>query len=228
MLGERQVYSQQGEDGVIECIFETIGTTNKVAVDIGAYDGVTTSNTHLLKEQGWRTVQYEGSDVAARDPDVQRAWVTLKNVCGFLSKDNVPSDFDFLSLDIDSLDWWVLKSILEGNYRPRAVVTEVNGSYGAVLARVLAPDATAWGAHFGGSLLAFYYLLKAYGYNLVYMESNGVNAFWVHGDSSLPSLTPPEAYKPPKYGVEHEGMFLGHEDRGDTTMRVVTPDLRVL
>lgn len=221
---EKSVYSQQGEDGIIARIFEVIGTDTKVAVDIGAYDGRITSNVMALEDNGWRAVKFEGGEIADTDEakrnGVIKEWVEPENVVELLEQHNVPKDFDFLSLDIDSIDYHVLKEMLHNGYQPRAMVTEYNGSYGPVLPVVVrypVDPGQLWGDYYGASLAAFYYLLKENGYRLVYCESQGVNAFWVRDDlatDELPALTPGQAYKPPQYGMKDKyGDFYGHEHR---------------
>ena len=37
-----------------------------------------------------------------------------------------PKEFDLLSLDIDSIDWYVLKKLLEGNFKPSVAIIEFN------------------------------------------------------------------------------------------------------
>lgn len=221
---EKSVYSQQGEDGVIARIFELIGTDSKFAVDIGAYDGRTTSNVFALEEQGWQACKLEGSEIAdseeAKRNGVKKHWVSPANVVELMEKYEVPENFDFLSLDIDSIDYHVLEALLQAGYKPRAMVTEYNGTYGPVLPVVtkypIAPG-ELWGDYYGASLPAFYYLLKDYGYRLVYCEKEGVNAFWVRDDlatKDLPALTPSQAYKPPNYGMKDKyGDHYGHEHR---------------
>lgn len=221
---EYRIYSQQGEDGIIARIFELIGTDTKFAVDIGAYDGRITSNVMALEDAGWKACKLEGSEIAdteeAKRNGVIKAWVEPSNVVELLEQHNVPKDFDFLSLDIDSIDYHVLKAMLDAGYQPRAMVTEYNGSYGPVLPVVVrypVDPGKLWGDYYGASLAAFYYLLKGHGYRLVYCENEGVNAFWVRDDlatKDLPSLTPSEAYKPPNYGMKDKyGNFYGHEHR---------------
>lgn len=220
---EKSIYSQQGEDGVIAHIFDVIGTETKYAVDIGAYDGRITSNVKALEDKGWQACKFEGSEIAdteeAKLNGVNKEWVTPENVAELLQKYGVPNNFDFLSLDIDSTDYHVLKALLATGYKPRAMVTEYNGSYGPVM-----PVTThypielgkLWGDYYGASLAAFYYLLKEYGYRLVHCESEGVNAFWVRDDvaKTIPELTPGEAYKPPRYGMKDKyGNHYGHEHR---------------
>ena len=47
---EKQIFSQHGEDGVIEEIFNIIGTRSKFYVEFGATDGHHLSNTKYLRE----------------------------------------------------------------------------------------------------------------------------------------------------------------------------------
>lgn len=223
---EKSIYSQQGEDGIIARIFELIGTDTKFAVDIGAYDGRITSNVMALEDQGWQALKLEGGDIADTDEakrnGVKKHWVTPENVIELMQTYEVPQDFDFLSLDIDSIDYHVLKQLLDSNYNPRAIVTEYNASYGPVLPVVVkypVDPGKLWGDYYGASLAAFYYLLREHNYRLIYCESNGVNAFWVRDDlatDELPALTPSQAYKPPQYGMKDKyGNFYGHEHRSN-------------
>lgn len=54
---EYSVFSYRGEDGIIQYIFNNIGTTNKFCVEFGGYDGVEQSNTFNLRlNYGWDAV----------------------------------------------------------------------------------------------------------------------------------------------------------------------------
>ena len=53
-LHERKIYSQNGEDGIIEFIFLKIGTTNKFSVEFGVGNGFESNTTHLLEKKGWK------------------------------------------------------------------------------------------------------------------------------------------------------------------------------
>ncbi len=57
---ETRVFSQGGEDGVIEKIFEIIEPTTRFAVEFGAGEGLAGSNVRNLYLQGWRGFQIEG------------------------------------------------------------------------------------------------------------------------------------------------------------------------
>ena len=221
---EKSVYSQQGEDGIIARIFAVVGTDSKHAVDIGAYDGRITSNVCALEDAGWATCKLEGGEIADTDEakrnGVKKHWVTPENVDELLTRYGVPKNFDFLSLDIDSIDYHVLTALLSAGYKPRAMVTEYNGSYGPVMpviTRYPIDPGKLWGDYYGASLAAFYYLLKDHGYHLIYCEKEGVNAFWLRDDlksAELPELTPAQAYRPPNYGMKDKhGNHYGHEHR---------------
>ena len=43
--------TQNGEEGIINAIFEKIGFTNKICVDLGAWDGKWLSNTYFLRKK---------------------------------------------------------------------------------------------------------------------------------------------------------------------------------
>jgi len=179
----RKVYSQYGEDGVIQRIFADLGTTNRYLVDIGAGDGFKLSNTKILLEAGWHGARFD----VAYGADVFQERITAENVCDVLAKYNVPGEFDFLSLDIDGIDWYVLRAILR-SYRPRVFVCEVNPTIPAEPPVTIAYDPAfvfPQCAYFGASLGAFHRLGTVHGYTLVYVHEC-INAFFVRNDL-LPS-----------------------------------------
>ena len=62
---EAQIYSQNGEDGIIEEIFERIGVTNKFFIEIGSSNGLE-NNTALLLLSDWQGIWVEGSQDSCR------------------------------------------------------------------------------------------------------------------------------------------------------------------
>ena len=63
---ERRVFSQFGEDGVIEKIFEIIEPGPKYCVEFGAHDGINNSNMrNLIANHGWSSFQIEGHPARA-------------------------------------------------------------------------------------------------------------------------------------------------------------------
>ena len=52
-LHEKKIYSQNGEDGIIDYIFSKIGTTNKFSVEFGVGNGFECNTIFLLEKKGW-------------------------------------------------------------------------------------------------------------------------------------------------------------------------------
>lgn len=189
---ESKVYSQGGQDGVIEHIFDVIGTTNKFFVEFGAKDGVDLSNTANLRlNKGWTGLLM---DSEPSDHELVK-WhnVVPHNIEALLKHYNVPIDFDYLSIDIDGNDYWVWKAIT--NWRPRVVSIEVNTHFYPHDAFAIAynPDHRWDGtSYFGASLAALYKLGVTRGYVLVHLVDT-LDAFFVRQDSeslSLPARCP--------------------------------------
>ena len=188
---ERKSYSQFGEDGVIAKIFEIIEPTTKYAVEFGAYDGVTISNTReLILEKGWGSFQIEGHPIRAKqlakayakNPKVttQHAWIYPGNIEILFEDAGVPKDLDFLVIDIDSNDYYVWRAIQ--SYRPKVVMIECNYSFPPPeLAVIDFHPFNYWDQtnYVGASLQSMYDLAKEKGYELIHLMSRGPNIFFV-------------------------------------------------
>lgn len=157
---EMRVYSQNGEDGILQYIFYKIGTTNKYFVEFGVEDGQE-CNTRYLRELGWQGLWM---DANYKNKLVKKEFVTPNNIEHLFKKYAVPQKFDLLSIDVDSNDYWIWKAITK--YRPRVVVIEYN---------------SAWKnkTDYGVSLATMVALGRKKGYRFVACDQKGINAFFV-------------------------------------------------
>ena len=158
----------------------------RTAVDIGAGDGIKGSNTYALFRRGWRGLGVEGD--ARRAGRLAHAYrelegvsacharVTPENVVSLLESQGVAREFDLLSLDIDSYDYWVLDALLR-RFRPRLVVTEINEKIPPPIRFVVRfdPDFRLQHHFFGYSIASLEDLCARHSYALIALEYN--NAF---------------------------------------------------
>jgi hypothetical protein len=205
---EFKVYSQNGEDGILQAIFSKIGSTNAFCVEFGVHDG-TECNTRFLREkQGWSGLWMDGG---RRDsPLIMREFITAQNINMLFQKYRVPKAFDLLSIDIDGNDYWVWKA-LSAEYSPRVVVVEYNAKIPPTESKTIepAPDFHWDGTdYFGASLLALTKLAQEKGYTLVGCNQRGINAFFARNDLAEKyfKIKPITAlYRPPTYGKTADG-----------------------
>lgn len=180
------VYSQFGEDGVIKRILEIIGTTAKVAVEFGAWDGFYLANTANLwgKDSSWKGILIEGDEkkfqelvrnTASYNCVAIQAWVGIgesDSLESILKKNNIVESIDVLSIDIDGNDYHIFESLKD--IRPRLIICEYNPTI-PVTFDVYAPYAQE--NNFGCSVGALVRIAEKKGYSLVALTVT--NAFFV-------------------------------------------------
>lgn len=131
------IYSQFGEDGIIESILSIIGNCDKWCVEFGAWDGMYLSNTYrLISEMDYHAVLIEADkekynilcERFYKNPKVisinKYVNFSHQNIDLILSGTPIPKDFDFISIDIDGCDYHIWDSIKE--YSPKVVCIEYN------------------------------------------------------------------------------------------------------
>ncbi len=175
---DRKTFSQNGEDGILEKILETIGTTNKFYVEIGVGDG-SECNTRSLRENGWIGLLLDSGDYNNPKIGLHRESITAENINGLLAKYQVPQEFDVLSIDIDGNDYWIWKAI---TYQPRVVIIEWNCSISPFRALTIPYSPSfAWDStnYYGASILALKRLGERKGMVLVAADKRATNLFFV-------------------------------------------------
>lgn len=199
-------FSNFNEDAIIRELLPKIQLRHRFAVDIGAGDGETMSNSYSLFQAGWDGIAAEWD--AARfarlayrysafpGTRLVRARVTPDNVLNLLAACEAPREFGFLNLDIDSYDHYVLERLLTV-YRPSLICAEINEKIPPpVRFTVMWNPDHAWSQDhfFGQSLSILDDLGKRQGYALVGLEYN--NAFLIPRElNPVPIMTAAEAYR---------------------------------
>jgi hypothetical protein len=195
---EFQVYSQFGEDGIIQFLLRHVKIKNHVFVEFGASNYLESNTRFLLVNNNWSGLVIDGDplNVSSIKADPIYWRYNLKADCSFVTKDNIndllerngiSGDIGLLSIDIDGNDYWVWKEI--EIISPRIVVIEYNSRFGADKAvtipyrdNFIRQQAHYSLVYYGASLRALVSLGKQKGYSLVGCNKNGVNAFFVRSD----------------------------------------------
>ncbi len=181
-------YSQWGEDGIIEKIFNIIGTTSKIAIEFGANDGFYFSNTALLwSTQGWHGVLIEGNknDFPTLVRNTQSfnclpisEYIGIEehsNLEAILKKYNITDQIDLLSIDIDGNDYYIFDSLK--TLHPRVIIVEHNATLPATLDLYQPYDPASTSQGFGCSVAALNRIAESKGYKLVCITDT--NSFFV-------------------------------------------------
>ncbi|MCJ8277940.1 MAG: hypothetical protein HRT44_11080 [Bdellovibrionales bacterium] len=218
---EDKVYSQNGEDGILQEIFRRIGTTNQFFVEFGVENGQECNGRYLLEKKGWQGLWIDGSKENVQQAKEQfsqfpikifNRFITKENILSLFTEAEVPQELDLLSIDIDGNDYWIWDELKE--YLPRVVVIEYNAKYSDNEDWVMpynAKHVNDGSSHFGASLAAYSRLAKKLGYCLVACDNMGVNAFFVRKDLITDKFTHIDEsveyhYCSPKY----RSLFFGH------------------
>ncbi len=215
---EFRVFSQWGEDGIIQHILRQVPIENKIFIEFGV-ENYTESNTRfLLINNNWSGLVMDGSkkNINYIKNDLSVSWghnltaecvfITTDNINEVILRNGISGDIGLLSVDIDGNDYWVWEAITCIN--PRIVVCEYNSLFGSK-AKVSIPykaDFDRRTAHYsnvyyGASIAALEFLGKRKGYSLIGSNSAGNNLFFVRNDlcGGLKILSAESAYIKAKF-----------------------------
>jgi hypothetical protein len=195
---EFKVFSQWGEDGIIQFLIRHVNIKHKIFVEFGVQNYTESNTRFLLINNNWKGLVMDASKKNIKyikaDPIFWRydltavyAFITRDNINQLLRANGVTGDIGLLSIDIDGNDYWVWKTITV--VQPAIVIIEYNHRFGADRAVTIPYDenfirsnAHYSNIYYGASLKAFYLLAQEKGYAFVGCNRAGNNAFFVRRD----------------------------------------------
>ena len=201
---EFKIFSQWGEDGIIQFLVSEIELPNKTFIEFGVESFTEANCRLLLMLNNWSGHVIDGSvdnvekivganSFWRHQLTAQASFITAENINDLLDSSQFDRDLGLLSVDIDGVDYWVWKAIKY--YRPRIVVVEYNAVFGGERKITVPYDkdffrtsAHSSNLYFGASLPAMVQLGLDLGYTFVGANSNGVNAFFVRTELLTPKL----------------------------------------
>jgi len=194
---EFRVFSQFGDDGIIDCLAETIRPA-EVFVELGTGDYTESNTRFLLVNRQWRGFICDGNTrLMHRVRQDTVTWqfgltvadrfITKGNVNALLEEHGFTGEIGLLSIDLDGNDWYIWDALTV--VTPAIVVMEYNAVFGAS-APVSVPYDDGFqrfarestGLYWGVSLPALEVLARRKGYAFVGCNSAGNNAYFVRND----------------------------------------------
>jgi hypothetical protein len=210
---EFRVFSQWGEDGLVDWLTTAVPIERRVFVEFGVQDYTEANTRFLLVHKNWSGLVLDSDEANVRaiqsrdtywrhDLRASAAFVTAENIDSLLEGQGLRGDIGLLSIDIDGNDYWVWRAI--SVISPRIVVVEYNSRLGPERAVTIPyrADFRRNAAHhsmlyYGASLAALARLGREKGYALVCCNQAGNNAFFVRADvlpASVQEADPARAF----------------------------------
>lgn len=224
---EFKVFSQWGEDGIVQYLINHIPMPVKVFVEFGVEDFREANTRFLMINDNWEGLVLDADPELVnrlRCQDIywryhlaaKSAFISAENINELISDVGIRGDIGLLSVDIDGNDYWVWKAI--SVITPRIVICEYNSLFGRKhqITTPYKPDFHKTKHHysnlcFGASLAAICGLATEKGYEFIGSNSEGCNAFFVRKDlaGGLPKPTVAEGYVECKFrsSVDEAGVL---------------------
>jgi hypothetical protein len=214
---EFQVFSQFGEDGILQHLISKVPIEADVFVEFGVEDFTESNTRFLLVNDNWRGLVIDASDAHQRwlaahptgwrhEIEAITAFITCDNINGLIGDAGITGDIGLLSIDLDGNDLWILEAI--DVVQPRILISEYNATFGPEAAVSVPYDPGfvrtekhASTLYWGASLAALAQAARDKGFSLVGSNLAGNNAFFVRDDvrGGLPAVDPASAWRPSRF-----------------------------
>ncbi len=232
---EFKVFSQWGDDGIIQYIINKIEFKTTTFIEFGVQNYLESNTRFLLINNNWSGLVIDGSEdnikYIKNDPIYWK--YNLKAITHFITKENIneiieeagyKDEIGILSIDIDGNDYWIWETITI--VEPVMVIIEFNAVFG-IDRPITIPYSDGFvreNAHFsylyfGASLSALERLGKEKGYSFIGINSASVNAYFIKTEKLgiFKEKDPQNIFSPSKFRESRDKNnnlnHLNYEDR---------------
>lgn len=209
---EFKVFSQFGDDGIIQFLIRRHGIDVKKFVEFGVENYREANTRFLLLNNNWKGLVMDGSEkniLQIRDESLYwthnitavTQFITAANINQIISENGFAGETGILHIDIDGNDYWIWKELQVTS--PQLIIMEYNAVFG-LNPWTVPYDESFYrtekhhsNLYFGASLAALNKLADEKGYSLVGCNSAGNNAYFVRNDklNGIKKRTLEEAYR---------------------------------
>ncbi|MBE2255539.1 MAG: hypothetical protein IAE65_05010 [Ignavibacteria bacterium] len=210
-LSEYKVFSQWGDDGIIQFLINYLDISEKKFIEFGVGDYRESNTRLLLINNNWKGLIMDcypnfESDIKSDEIywkynlTAKNAFITKENINSLINESNFKGNIGLLHIDIDGNEYWVWESI---EIEADLVIIEYNSSFGYENPWTVLYDQNFErykhhysGLYFGVSVLSLCDLAEKKGYSFIGCNSAGNNAYFVKNSKlkNLKTKTAKEGY----------------------------------
>jgi hypothetical protein len=196
---EFSVFSQWGDDGIIQYLIKQVNIQNDFFVEFGVENYYESNTRFLMEHDNWSGLVFDGSEKNIQQVKAApffwkhelkavHSFITSENINKLLQENLTTDKIGLLHIDIDGMDYWVWEAI---TLRPDIVIVEYNALFGYERAITIPYDKDFFrtAAHFsnlyaGASLAALENLGQRKGYDFIGCNRAGNNAYFIVKEKS--------------------------------------------
>ncbi|GAB6907650.1 hypothetical protein JCM12296A_34870 [Desulfosarcina cetonica] len=195
---EFKVFSQFGDDGIIQWLINKLQIPNETFIEFGVEDYQESNTRFLLMNNNW-----SGLVIDSSNSNIQRIkkseyfwkheltaindFITAENINELIASVKFNADIGILHIDLDGNDYWIWRAI--NTINPIVVILEYNSLFG-IDRKITIPyekkfvreKAHFSNLYFGSSLSALYDLSRQKGYSFIGCNSAGNNAYFIRDE----------------------------------------------
>jgi hypothetical protein len=195
---EFSIFSQFGDDGIIQWLIQNLDIPNKTFIEFGVGDFGESNTRFLMMNNNWSGFVMDGDEDNIQELksqyyywkhslNSQAIFINKNNINDLIAAQNFHKDVGILHIDLDGNDYyiWDAISVIESII----VIVEYNSVFGKdrAISTIYDDGFVRTNAHysnllFGCSVKSLYLLAQTKGYSFIGCNDGGNNAYFVRND----------------------------------------------